>query len=69
MEEMTPADLLFRGFPNEFGILLNHSRVLRLDDKPDYPSLHLFIHEDYQYEEDHCERPVCFFILLAIPCV
>jgi len=53
---------LFRRFPDEFGIFLNHFQALHLNNKPDYPSLHLFIHEDYQYEKDHCERPVCFLL-------
>jgi casein kinase I homolog HRR25 len=37
MKKMTtPTDLLFHGFPNEFSILLNCTRALRFDDKPDY---------------------------------
>ena len=32
----TPTDLLYRGFPNEFGILLNYTRAFHFDDKPDY---------------------------------
>ncbi|KAF8595057.1 kinase-like protein [Ceratobasidium sp. AG-I] len=51
----TPADLLCRGFPNEFGIFLNYCRALRFDDKPDYSYLRklfhdLFVREGYQYD-------------------
>ncbi|KAL5476549.1 HRR25_3 [Sanghuangporus weigelae] len=51
---ITPTDLLCRGFPNEFGIFLNHCCALRFDDKPDYSYLRkffrdLFFREGYQY--------------------
>ncbi|CAE7210131.1 unnamed protein product [Rhizoctonia solani] len=57
MEEKmtTPTDLLYRGFPNEFGIFLNYCRALRFDDKPDYSYLRklfrdLFVRKGYQYD-------------------
>lgn len=51
----TPTDLLCRGFPNEFGVILNYCRALCFDDKPDYLYLrklfhHLFVCEGYQYD-------------------
>ena len=51
MEKMTtPTDLLYRGFPNEFGIFLNYTRVLRFDDKPDYSYLCKFLHDLFTRE-------------------
>ncbi|KAL1922753.1 uncharacterized protein VTP21DRAFT_9129 [Calcarisporiella thermophila] len=51
----TPAEVLCRGFPNEFVIYLNYARSLRFDDKPDYSYLRklfrdLFVREGFQYD-------------------
>jgi hypothetical protein len=35
----TPAEILCRGFPDEFAVYLNHTRSLSFDDKPDYSYL------------------------------
>ncbi|KAI9188442.1 serine/threonine protein kinase [Blastocladiella emersonii ATCC 22665] len=51
----TPAEILARGFPNEFAIYLNYCRSLRFDDRPDYSYLRrlfreLFVREGYSYD-------------------
>ena len=51
----TPTDLLYCGFPNEFGIFLNYTHTLRFDDKPDYSYLRKlfcdpFVREGLQYD-------------------
>ncbi|ORZ36724.1 casein kinase [Catenaria anguillulae PL171] len=51
----TPAEVLARGFPNEFSIYLNYCRSLRFDDRPDYSYLRrlfreLFVREGFSYD-------------------
>jgi casein kinase I family protein HRR25 len=51
----TPAEILCRGFPDEFAVYLNHTRSLSFDDKPDYSYLRkifrdLFERESFQYD-------------------
>ena len=51
----TPTDLLYRGFPSEFGIFLNYTCALQFNDKPDYSYLRqlpydLFTCEGCQYD-------------------
>mmetsp|Transcript_9524 Transcript_9524/g.22100 ORF Transcript_9524/g.22100 Transcript_9524/m.22100 type:complete len:96 (+) Transcript_9524:351-638(+) len=51
----TPAEVLCRGFPQEFVTFLLYVRALRFDDKPDYSYLRklfrdLFVRNGFQYD-------------------
>ena len=51
----TPIDVLCKGFPQEFDIYMNYTRMLRFDDKPDYIYLRklfrdLFVREMFHYD-------------------
>ncbi|KAJ3105985.1 serine/threonine protein kinase [Phlyctochytrium planicorne] len=56
MKKMTtPAEVLCRGFPNEFAVYMNYIRSLGFDDKPDYNYLRklfrdLFIRQGYVFD-------------------
>ncbi|OAF55060.1 serine/threonine protein kinase [Pseudogymnoascus destructans] len=54
-EKATSADILFKGFPDEFAIYLDYTRSLRFDDKPDYFYLRkifreLSVREGFEYD-------------------
>ncbi|ODQ64278.1 kinase-like protein, partial [Nadsonia fulvescens var. elongata DSM 6958] len=51
----TTTEVLCRGLPNEFAILLNYARSLRFDDRPDYLYMRrllkdFFIRQEYKYD-------------------